>query len=502
MDQPCPWALARARAGGNTRQPIASDRGSAEHRDMATLTLNPDRLLPADPTTRAIARELYAAVRDLPIISPHGHVPPQWLADDTPFSDPTSLLITPDHYVTRMLHAHGVSLADLGVGQAEFTPEQARAAFRILCSHWKAYRGTPVKFWLESELVDVFGIDLVPSADTADQIYDAIAAKLATPEFRPRALYERLGIEFLATTDDPADDLRHHVALADDPTWDGHVAPTFRPDRYLEPATPAWNGLMDTLGEVCGIDVGTYAGWVAVMEDRRAFFKANGAVSTDHSHRDARVEPLEPAEAERLYARARAGQITVEEGHTLRRAFMFEQARMASEDGLVMTMHPAVFRNHHTPTFERFGADVGGDIPMAVEFTNAVQPMLAAFGTSPGFQVVLFTIDETVYSRELAPLAGFYPSVYIGAPWWFIDSPEAMRRYRSAVTETAGFARTSGFIDDTRAYLSIPARHDTNRRMDSAFLATLVADHRLTMDEALDTAHDLVVANPRKAFKL
>lgn len=469
---------------------------------MATLTLNPDRLLPADPVTRPIARELYDAVKDLPIVSPHGHVPPQWLADDVPFEDPTSLLITPDHYVNRMLHSHGVSLADLGVGQAEFSADQKRTAFRLLCSNWKAYRGTPVKFWFESELGEVFGIDLTPSAETADAIYDAIAERIATPEFRPRALYRRFDIEFIATTDDPADDLRHHAALAADPTWDGKVAPTFRPDKYLEPATPAWNGLVDTLAEVSGIDTGSYAGWVAAMEDRRAFFKAHGAVSTDHSHRDARMEPLDDAEAERLYALARTGTISAAEGDTLRRHLMFQQARMASEDGLVMTLHPAVYRNHHTPSFERYGADVGGDIPMAVEFTNALAPVLSTFGTAPNFQIVLFTIDETVYSRELAPLAGFYPSVYVGAPWWFIDAPEAMNRYRSAVTESAGFSKTSGFIDDTRAFLSIPARHDTNRRMDSGFLARLVADHRLTMDEALDTAYDLVVTNPRKAFKL
>ena len=469
---------------------------------MATLALHPDRLLPADPATRSIARQLYDAVRELPIISPHGHVPPQWLADDVPFTDPTSLLITPDHYVNRMMHAHGVALSDLGVGRQDLTPEQSRNAFRLLCSHWKAYRGTPVKFWFESELVDIFGIHLVPSAETADEIYDAIAEKLTTPQFRPRALYHSFPIEFIATTDDPSDDLRHHIKLAQDPTWDGTVAPTFRPDKYLEPATPAWNGLVDRLAETSGIDTGTYAGWVTAMESRRAFFQANGAVSTDHSHRDARVEPIDDAQAERLYALARAGEITEAEGDTLRRNFMFQQARMAADDGLVMTMHPAVFRNHHTPTFDTYGADVGGDIPMGVEFTRAVQPMLSAFGTAPNFQVVFFTIDETVYSRELAPMAGFYPSVFVGAPWWFIDSPDAMNRYRSAVTETAGFTRTSGFIDDTRAYLSIPARHDTNRRMDSGFLAKLVADHRLTMDEALDTAHDLVVTAPRKAFKL
>jgi glucuronate isomerase len=470
--------------------------------DMSSLTLHPDRLLPADPTTRRIARELYAAVRDLPIISPHGHVPPQWLADDVPFEDPTSLLITPDHYTTRMLHARGVPLADLGVGQATFTAEQRREAFRLLCSHWKAYRGTPVKFWLEAELVEIFGVDVVPSAETADDIYDTIQAALATPEFRPRALFERFGIEVLATTDDPADDLRHHRALAADPTWTGRVVPTFRPDKYLEPATPAWNGLVDTLGEVSGTDTGTLGGWVAAMADRRAYFQANGAVSTDHAHRDARVEPLDRLEAERLYTAARKGEITVDEGDALRRHLMFEQARMAAEDGLVMTLHPAVRRNHHGATAAAHGADVGADIPMAVEFTNALQPMLDAFGTAPNFQVILFTIDETVYSRELAPLAGFYPSVYVGAPWWFIDAPDAIGRYRRAVTETAGFTRTSGFIDDTRAFLSIPARHDTNRRKDSGYLAELVADHRLTMDEALETAVDLVLTCPREAFKL
>lgn len=468
---------------------------------MATLA-SPDRLLPGDPTTRAIARELYSEVKDLPIISPHGHVPPQWLADDVPFADPTSLLLTPDHYVTRVLHASGVPLATLGVGRNDMTPAESREAFGILCANWKLYRGMPVKFWMESQLAEIFGIDATPSAANADDIYDAINSQLQTPQFRPRALYERFAIEFLATTDDPTDDLAFHDALADDPTWKGRVAPTFRPDKYLEPATAGWNALMDKLAEVSGIDTSDYAGWVAAMENRRANFKARGAVSTDHSHRDAQAAPLPVAEAERLYALARAGSICTEEADALRRDFMFQQARMAADDGLVMTLHPGVVRNHHTPSFDKYGADVGCDIPTTVEFARALQPTLSAFGTSENFQLIVFTMDETVFGRELGPLAGFYPSVYVGAPWWFIDSPEAMTRYRAAVTETAGFTRTSGFIDDTRAYLSIPARHDMNRRVESAYLAGLVADHRLTLDEAMDTAHDLVVNNPRKAFKL
>lgn len=465
--------------------------------------LHPDRLLPADPAARGVARELYTAVRDLPILSPHGHVPATWLARDTPFPDPTALLISPDHYLTRLLHTQGVSLSALGVGRAEpMDPEASRAAFRLLCAHWSAFRGTPVKLWLEQTLVQVFGTDLAPSEQNADTLYDLLADHIARPDFRPRALYRRFGIEVLATTDDPCDDLTDHAALRDEATWHGRVLPTFRPDRYLEASAPGWLTLVDRLGSTAGVDTGTAAGWITAMERRREHFRAHGAVSADHSHRDARMEPLPRSEAERLYALARAGSATRAETDALRRALMFEMARMSSEDGLVMTLHPGVHRNHHAPSLARHGTDVGADIPVSVEFTRALAPVLSAFGTQPRFQLVVFTIDETIFSRELAPLAGFYPSLYVGAPWWFLDAPDAIERFRSAVTETAGFTKTSGFVDDTRAYLSIPARHDASRRADAAYLARLVTDHRLTLDEALETAHDLVTAIPRKAFRL
>lgn len=494
--------MAELRAHGNPLQHIAGARATRKHGEVAEIALHPDRLLPADSMVRPIARELYASVKELPIISPHGHVPAEWLAKDQAFADPTALLITPDHYVTRLLHAQGVPMSQLGVGRTRRDPEQSRAAFQILCSHWEVFRGTAVKTWLEAELVEVFGVDVAPSAESADALYDELAEKLATPVFRPRALYERFGIEFLATTDDPCDDLTAHAELDADPSWHGHVAPTFRPDVYLEPADESWNSVVDRLGETTGIDTDSYSGWVEAMEDRRAYFKSRGAVSTDHSHADARMEQLRWTEAERLYRAARADRIDAAGADALRRHFMFEQARMASDDGLVMTLHPGVYRNHHQASLERFGPDVGADIPIQVELTRALAPVLSAFGTSPYFQLVVFTIDETVYSRELAPLAGFYPSLYIGVPWWFIDAPDAMHRFRAAVTETAGFGRTSGFIDDTRAYLSIPARHDVARRVDAGFLARLVAEHRLTMDEALEAATELVVGNPRRAFKL
>ncbi|MBK5247991.1 MAG: glucuronate isomerase [Actinomycetales bacterium] len=466
------------------------------------LDLHPDRLLPAEPGQRAIARRLYDTVRDLPIISPHGHVPPRWLAEDIPFTDPTSLLITPDHYINRMLHAHGAPLSDLGVGRGPLSEADARKAFRLLCEHWSAYRGTPVRYWLEDELVSIFGVDVRPSVESADHIYDTIAARIASPEFRPRALFHEFKIDTLATTDDPCDDLSAHRQLREDPTWDGRVIPTFRPDKYLEPALPTWNADLDRLADVSGVDTGDLAGFIAALEDRRRYFTENGAVSSDHSHTDARTDILPESEAARIFAAARSGEVSVDEATALRRHLVSEMARMACDDGLVMTLHPAVRRNHHTATHEKYGADVGCDIPISVEFTDALRPLLNAYGTHPNFQLVLFTIDETVYSREIAPLAGFYPSVYAGVPWWFIDAPEAIRRFRGAITESAGFSRTSGFIDDTRAFCSIPARHDMSRRLDAGFLSQLVAEHRLPEDEAVEAIGDLVATNPRKAFKL
>lgn len=468
------------------------------------LTLHPDRLFPADPNVRAITRELYAAVEHLPILSPHGHVPVEWLVDDEPFSDPTSLLLTPDHYTNRLLHSvAGVELADLGVPVGSpMSEERSREAFRIFCSNWKVFRGTQVQFWFESQFVDVFGVDVRPSAETADHIYDTIAAALATDEFRPRALYERFNIEFLATTDDPCDDLSGHQRLADDPSWHSRVTPTFRPDKYLEPARDGWVELTKALGEAAGIEIGSYADHVEAMRIRRRYFVEKGAVSSDHSHRDARCERLDDADAERLFTKALAGEVSDAEGDVLRRHMVNDQARLAVEDGLVMTLHPAVHRNHDTDALTRYGADVGGDVPIAVEFSDALHPILDAYGNADGFHLVVFTMDETVYSRELAPLAGWYRGLYIGAPWWFIDENDAMMRFRRATTGYGTLHKGSGFIDDTRAFCSIPARHDAARRVDSAFLATLVAEHRLEMDEALETAVDLVTTQPKRAFKL
>ncbi|PHP52802.1 glucuronate isomerase [Actinomyces ruminis] len=468
------------------------------------LTLDPDRLLPADPTTRAVARELLAQVAEAPIISPHGHVPPEWLAQDISFADPTSLLLTPDHYTNRLLHSlAGVELADLGVPVGSgLSPEQSRMAFRLLCEHWHLLAGTPVQTWFTEVFHDVFGVRVRPSAATADAIYDQIDAALQTERFTARALYERFNIAVLATTDDPCSDLAAHRALTADPDWNGRVIPTFRPDAYLEPARPDWRALTEALGRAADQDVSTYAGHVEAMRRRRAFFKACGAVSSDHSHADAGTQRLEDAEAEVLYARALAGRIDAGDAARLRRHMLNDQARLAVDDGLVMTLHPAVFRNHDSGALARYGADVGGDIPTTVEFTRALQPLLDAYGNADGFHLIPFTMDESVYSRELAPLAGWYRAVYVGVPWWFIDEPDAIVRFREATTGAATFYKTSGFIDDTRAFCSIPARHGIARRCDAGFLARLVVEHRLGMDEAAAVAHDLVDTIPRRAFKL
>lgn len=466
-----------------------------------SLDMHPDRLFPPEPAVRDIARRLYTEVEGLPIISPHSHVPPELIADDTPFNDPTSLLITPDHYVTRLLHSHGIKLSELGVG-TELSPQQSAEAFRLLCSNWDLYRGTPVRYWFHDVLHRVFGVEQLPSAETADAIYDAIVEWIDTDQARPRALLKEFGIAMLATTDDPCDDLEHHAAIAADNDVECRVLPTFRPDRYLEPGRAGWTGLVQRLGEVSGVDCNSYSGWVAAMESRRAFFKKHGAVSTDHSHADLGTERLAEGTAEGFYQQALADSIESWDADQLRRHMIHEMFRMSADDGLTMTLHPAVYRNHHPQSFADFGADVGCDIPLQIEATRSLQPALAHFGTHPNLTVVLFGMDESVYSREYAPLAGFYPSVYVGVPWWFLDAPESIRRFHRAVTETTGFSRLSGFIDDTRAFLSIPARHDMSRRLDASYLAHLVSEHRLDEESALDVARHLIVDQPRKVFKL
>ncbi|MFK4640777.1 glucuronate isomerase [Paenarthrobacter histidinolovorans] len=461
-----------------------------------SLATHPDRLLPADPGTRSIARSLLERVQDLPIISPHGHVDAAVIEQNTPFPDPAALLVTPDHYVTRLIHASGVPLAQLqpGVG--------ARNIWRSFCEAWPLFDGTASGYWLRTQFESVFGWQGELSAETADASFDAISAKLAEPGFRPRELFKDFNIEVLATTDDPLDSLDSHRALAADPSFHGRVVPTFRPDAYINIAHPAWTANVERLIAEASDGGSGYQGYLTALENRRRYFVDHGAVSADHGVRTPATLKLDQAEAEALFNKARSGQATSLDREVFEAHMMYQMGRMSVEDGLVMTIHPGSFRNHHQPTFEAFGADTGHDIPVATNYTEAVRPLLQDFGTAKDFHLVLFTLDETVFSRELAPLAGFYPSVYIGAPWWFLDAPDAMLRFRSAITETAGFSRSSGFIDDTRAFCSIPARHDASRRIEVSFLARLVAEHRISEDRAHELIVDVVDSSPRRVFKL
>ncbi len=458
-----------------------------------------DALLPADAPTREIARELYDEVATAPIISPHGHVDPRLLLDDQPFRDPAELLITRDHYVTRMLHSAGLELGELGLDPSRTV--DPRKIWRRLAENWHRFAGTASGYWLTHELSSLFGVDEELDEGSADRIYDRISSALQKPEFRPRALFDRFGIEVLATTDDPLDDLAPHRALAADPSFAGRVLPTFRPDAYLDPDAPAFAADVSRLLAATG-EQSTFAGYLAAFAARRAHFVAAGAVSADHGVLEPFTVDLDPAAAEELFRRAMAGDLDAAGARLFRGHMLFQMARMSVDDGLVMTVHPGVRRNHHGATFKRYGADTGHDIPVRTEYTENLRPLLEAFGTAPGFHLVLFAVDETVYSREIAPLAGFYPSVYVGAPWWFLDAPDAILRWRSAVTETAGFYRSSGFIDDTRAFLSIPARHDTARRLDASFLARLVVEGRVALATAHRISRDLVGTIPREVFKL
>ncbi len=467
------------------------------------LRLHPDRLFPSDPATRDIARRLYTAVRDLPIISPHGHTDPRWFAYDAPFANPAELLIVPDHYAFRMLMSQGVTLDELGVPTVDgsATESDPRTIWRRFAERYYLFRGTPTRLWMDWVFAEAFGIDIQLEAGTADQYYDIIDAALKTEGFRPRALFERYNIEVIATTEGPLDPLDHHRAIRAS-GWDGRVVTAYRPDPVMDPDDPRFIANVQRFCAMAGEDAGSFAGYLRAHAKRRADFREAGATSTDHGHPSAFTANLPREEIEALYAKVTTGPVTAGEADLFRGHMLTEMARMSIADGMVMQLHPGVHRSHNAAVLARFGKDKGGDIPTAGEFVQALKPLLDAYGNDPRLTLILFTLDEDVYARELAPLAGHYPALKLGPPWWFHDSPEGMRRFRERTTETAGFYNSVGFNDDTRAFLSIPARHDVARRMDCAWLAQLVAEHRLEEDEAFEVARALAYDLVKAAYKL
>lgn len=467
------------------------------------LALNPDRLFSPLPEVRNVARRLYLTIKDLPIISPHGHTDPSWFADNEPFPDATELLIKPDHYVFRMLYSQGITLEQLGIRTADNTTVESdnRKIWHILAKNYHLFRGTPSRIWLDHVFAEVFGLDVRLDSETANLYFDHINAKLQTPEFLPRALFERFNIACLATTESPLDDLRHHRKIRAS-GWNGNVVTAYRPDNVVD---PEYEGFLDNLGqfaEISGHDVSTWKGYLAAHRDRRAYFREMGATSTDHGHPSAATSNLPESDCENLYQLVLSGKCTAAQSETFRGQVLTEMAGMSIEDGMVLQIHPGSVRNHNEQLFRRFGRDKGADIPGSTEYVHSLKPLLDKYGNHPKLSVILFTLDETVYSRELATVAGHYPTIKLGPPWWFHDSPEGMRRFRQQTTETAGFYNTAGFNDDTRAFLSIPARHDVARRMDCNWLAELVADHRIDEEEATELAADLTFNFANAAYKL
>jgi glucuronate isomerase len=461
------------------------------------LILHEDRLFPAEPSARAVARQLYASVKDLPIISPHGHTDPEWFAANQAFPNATELLLAPDHYLYRMLHSQGIALERLGVGGHG----DPREAWRLFARHQHLFRGTPSAMWLSHVFAQVFGFEVALEAGTADLYFDAINEKLATDAFRPRALFDRFNIEVLATTESPSDSLKHHLAIRES-GWGGQVITAYRPDPVIDAEHEDFQAALERFANLSGEDVTSWRGYLEAHRIRRAAFIDAGATSTDHGHPTARTADLPPVEAEALFKTILSGHATAGEAELFRAQMLTEMARMSLDDGLVMQIHPGSFRNHNRQVFERFGRDKGADIPTPTDYVRALKPLLDRFGDAADLSVILFTLDETAYARELAPLAGHYPILKLGPAWWFHDSPEGMRRFREQTTETAGFYNTVGFNDDTRAFLSIPARHDVSRRVDCGFLARLVVEHRLAEEEAAELAQDLAYNLVKRAYKL
>lgn len=478
--------------------------------------LPPDRFLPPDPGQRGVARELYAEIAELPIVSPHGHVDPRLLADEgATFGTPAELFVIPDHYVFRMLHSQGIALESLGIrprpagtdgdaGTGEGGPAvetDHRRIWQALADNLHLFRGTPSGIWLEHELHDVFGVREPLGGANAQAIYDELRDRLARPEFSPRALFARSRIETLCTTDDAADPLTHHAAIRAS-GWAGDVRPTFRPDGVLNLLAPGWRDKLDALSSAVGREILTAAGLVSAIEERRSFFRSMGATATDHGVETAFTATLAATEAEAIFARALRGAASADDTRAFTGHMLIELARMSAEDGLVMQLHVGAYRNHDRAVFERFGPDMGADIPVAAEFTRNLRPLLTRFGDDPRFRLIVFTLDESCYARELAPLAGYYPALRLGPPWWFHDSLNGIARYLDQVMETAGLYNTAGFNDDTRAFASIPARHDVWRRAAASWLAGLVVRGQVNEASAREMADEMAYGLAKRAYRL
>jgi glucuronate isomerase len=448
------------------------------------------------PPKKDFAIELYYLVKNAPIISPHGHVNPALFSlPDYHFPNPSALLIQSDHYILRMLYSQGIPYDTL------LSPKDPYKVWETFCGNFHLFRGTPSGMWISHELEMVFGITEKLSLQTSKKIYQQIEANLFTEDFTPRKLFTRFNIKVLATTDAAADPLHHHQAIRQS-GWEGQIIPTFRPDELMDLQSINWLEKINELSALSGVTIHRFPDFIHALEQRREVFKTMGAKAIDVGVFSPRTNKLSALEVDRIFERALKGRATSQDGDQFTAHMLYEMARMCCEDGLVMQIHPGVFRNHNPGVYQRFGADRGFDIPVRTEFTQNLHPMLADFGNHRNFHLILFTLDESAYSRELAPLAGAYPSVKLGPPWWFLDSWNGMQRYFKRVMETAGLHNTAGFNDDTRAFLSIPARHDVWRRASADWLADVWIRGLVDESEAREMIWELAIGLSRKAYKL
>ena len=466
------------------------------------INFSEDRLFSSNAKQRVIAKRLYKNVKDLPIISPHGHTDPEWFAENSCFSNATDLLIKPDHYLLRMLFSQGISMAELGFDDGCISAEKdPLTIWQVFAKHYYLFQGTPTQLWLNYVFKTIFGLKDELCSENAKAYFHHINNCLQMDEFRPRALFEKFNIEVIATTESPLDDLRHHAKIAKS-DWKGRVITAFRPDNVVDPEYEGFEQNLARLSNITGINIDHFSGYLDSLRSRRLFFKKMGATSSDHGHLTARTLDMDAQSKEALYQKIRSGQFASADADDFRAQMLTEMATMSIEDGLVMQIHPGVYRNHNESLFQAYGRDRGADIPLVSEYVKNLKPLLNKYGCHPDFSLIIFTLDETTYARELAPLAGHYPALKLGPAWWFNDSPEGMMRFRKQTTETAGFYNTVGFNDDTRAFLSIPARHDVARRIDSAFLAELVSDHRLSEHQAESILFELSYNLAKRSYRL
>ena len=465
--------------------------------------MHPDRFLSSNSTNRNFAHNLYQSAKKIPIFAPHGHVDPSlFSAPDANFGNPVDLFIKPDHYVIRTLYSNGIPLEKLGIPpKGESVDYDPRSAWELFCTNFYLFRATPSGVWLTTSLSDVFGIEHKISKETANFTYDILVEKLSSTEFSPRNLFERFNIEFLATTDSAADSLTHHQSIRNS-KWKGNIVPTFRFDSLVHFLNPGWIDEINRLALLSNIEIHNFRSFIQALENRRVFFRSLGATASDFSAESAFTEELPLHQIDEIFQRALKGHADQHDATRFVAHMLMEMARMSADDGMVMQFHAGIHRNHNIALYQQFGADIGGDIPVSVEFTRNFKPLLQRFGNHPNFKLILFTLDESTYTRELAPLAGHYPALRLGPPWWFNDSLNGIERYLNQVMESAGLYKTAGFNDDTRGFCSIPARHDLWRRQAANWLADLLARHVIDEEDAHQMMFELCIGLARSAYKM